>query len=175
MNTNRYENWMTYSLYAHIFGYNEKRYWRIRSIVVDSGNPTPRLLKLLWLIYLKRSEAKNAASLGTAINSGAKFASVPYMPHGIAGVFIAHGAVIGSNCCILQNVTIGSSKGRAPVIGDDCIIGAGAVIIGGVTIGNNVNIGANCTISKNVPSNTTVVSVAPRYLENRTNPSDRCF
>lgn len=123
-------------------------------------------------MYCKRAEAKNASSMGTAINDGAYFADTPNLPHGITGIFISHSAVIGKNCTILQNVTIGSSKKRAPVIGDNCIIGAGAVIVGGIKIGNNCNIGANCTVFKDVPDNTTVVCTAPRYIqkpENKTN------
>lgn len=86
------------------------------------------------------------------------------MPHGITGIFVSHSAEIGENCTILQNVTIGSSKKKAPRIGNNCVIGAGAVIIGGITIGDNCNIGANATVFKNVPSNTTVVCQPPRYV-----------
>ncbi len=175
MASNRYQNPITYKLYAWLFGYDEKRYWKLRQKVVDNNDKTPKIIKLLWLISLKRAEAKNAASLGTALNAGAIFDGVPKLPHGITGIFISHGAHIGENCCILQNVTIGSSKEKAPKIGNNCVIGAGAVIVGGVTIGDNCNIGANCTVFKDVPSNTTVVCQAPRYLYNRENDENRRF
>lgn len=172
---NRYNNRITYSLYAFLFGYNEKRYWKLRQCVVDPECKKPKFIKMLWLIYLKRTEAKNASSMGTALNAGAVFEAPPELPHGITGIFIAHGAKIGQNCLILQNVTIGSSKGDAPVIGNNCVIGAGAVIVGGIRVGNNCNIGANCTVFKDVPDNTTVVAHAPRYLENRVNTEGRRF
>ncbi len=175
MSNSRYKNKLTYQIYAWTFGYNEKRYWKLRAKVVDPLNKTPKPIKMLWLIYLKRAEAKNASSLGTALNTGAIFDGVPELPHGLAGIFISHGAHIGKNCCILQNVTIGSSKGKAPTIGDNCVIGASAVIIGGVTVGKNCNIGANCTVFKDVPDNTTVVCQAPRYLYNRDNEEGRRF
>ena len=59
-----------------------------------------------------------------------------FFPHGFCGVFISQGAVIGDNCTIFQQVTIGSntlsdSKGcGCPIIGDNVYIGAGAKIIG---------------------------------------------
>ena len=165
--SNRYSNKLNFCLYSYIFGYNERKYWRRRFIVTDPLNKTSLIKKIWYLIYLKRAEAKNACSLGTALNAGAKFASTPNLPHGITGIFISHSAEIGSNCTILQNVTIGSSKKKAPKIGNNCIIGAGAVIIGGITIGNNCNIGANVTVFKDVPSNTTVVCQPPRYIEHQ--------
>ena len=164
MSLNREKNIFTYKLYAFLFGYDEKKYWKRRQIVVDKDNKKPLLLKVWYLIYCKRAEAKNASSMGTALNTGAVFKSVPHLPHGITGLFISHSATIGENCTILQNVTIGSSKKKAPQIGDNCVIGAGAVIVGGIKIGNNCNIGANCTVFKDVPDNTTVVCVAPRYI-----------
>lgn len=175
MSFNRYNNHLTYYIYSFLFGYNENKYWKLRQCVVDPKCKKNKLLKMLWLVYLKRAEAKNASSMGTAINSGAVFETPPKLPHGITGIFVAHGAKIGKNCLILQNVTIGSSKGGAPVIGDNCVIGAGAVIIGDIRVGNNCNIGANCTVFKDVPDNTTVVSQAPRYLLNRENIEGRRF
>ena len=154
-----YNNPFFYQVYAWLFGYNEKRYWKYRQRIVNPSDPALVWLKMLWLVYLKRTEAKNAASLGTSINEGAIFATPPVLPHGITGIFVSHGAKIGKNCMILQNV----------------VIGAGATIVGNIVIGNNVNIGANCTVSKDVPDNTTVVNQAPRYLSNRTNPSGRRF
>lgn len=164
MAINREKNIFTYKLYAFLFGYDEKKYWKRRQIVVDKDNKKSLLLKAWYLIYCKRAEAKNASSMGTALNTGAVFKGIPHLPHGITGLFISHSAIIGKNCTILQNVTIGSSKKKAPVIGDNCVIGAGAVIVGGIKIGNNCNIGANCTVFKDVPDNTTVVCVAPRYI-----------
>lgn len=175
MSNNRYNNRFNFFIYSFIFGYNENKYWKRRAIVTDPNNKTCKLLKLYYLIYLKRSEARNACSLGTALNTGAYFASQPTLPHGITGIFVAHSAKIGHNCTILQNVTIGSSKKKAPIIGDNCVIGAGAVIVGGIKIGNNCNIGANVTVFKDVPDNTTVVNAAPRYLQNKNTEQGRNF
>src|SRR5699024_11656176 len=98
------------------------------------------------------------------------FASEPFFPHGITGIFISQGAKIGKDAVIFQQVTIGSNtlKGSksygAPVIGDNCYIGAGAKIIGGIKIGDNVRIGANAVVVKDVPDNAVVVNQPGRVI-----------
>lgn len=56
-------------------------------------------------------------------------------------------------------MTIGSNgkDNKAPNIGDNVLIGAGAKIIGGINIGNNCKIGANAVVTKSVPANKTVI------------------
>lgn len=91
-------------------------------------------------------------------------------PHGFFGIFITKQAIIGTGCTIYQQVTIGynnikdSKAYGAPVIGQNCVIGAGAKIIGGVRIGNNVRIGANAVVVEDVPDNSTVVLNKPRII-----------
>lgn len=84
------------------------------------------------------------------------------------GVVIGHDAQIGENTKILQNVTIGGRNGiRAnPVIGKNVLIGAGACILGDVHIGDNSKIGANAVVIKDVKSNTTVVGVPAKEINN---------
>jgi serine O-acetyltransferase len=100
---------------------------------------------------------------------------IPVLPHGLKGIFISQCAIIGKNCTIFQQVTIGSnmltgSKGfGGPIIGDNVLIGAGAKIIGNVKIGSNVKIGANAVVVKDIPDNATVVMVAPRIIIHKKN------
>ena len=86
------------------------------------------------------------------------------LPHGLHGIFISRYAKIGENCRIYQNVTIGEVNKKAPVIGDNCLIGAGAVIIGGVKIGSNVKVGAGAVVSTDIPDGCTVVSQPVRII-----------
>ena len=54
---------------------------------------------------------------------------------------------------------------KAPRIGNNVYIGAGAKILGDIEIGDNVKIGANAVVTKNVPDNCTVVG-SNRILKN---------
>ena len=85
------------------------------------------------------------------------------------GVVIHPAAVIGSNCLIFQQVTIGTGSVQGyPNIGSNVDIGAGAKILGGITIGNNVKIGANSVVIENVPANCTVVGIPARIIKHIT-------
>lgn len=122
------------------------------------------VLNRLRLLYIKRCDAFNNASLGTHIGFGAAFKTVPHLPHGLYGIIVSHNAVIGANATIFHQVTIGEGKGGAPVIGDNCFIGAGAKIIGKITIGSNCKIGAGCVVTHDIPDGATVVPEPPRII-----------
>ena len=93
-----------------------------------------------------------------------------YIGH-FSGIVVTPGAVIGRNCNLSQNVTIGvpavMSKNSYPVIGDNVYIGAGAVILGAVTIGDNSAIGANSVVTHDVPACSRVAGAPARILNNR--------
>ncbi|MDP0449542.1 serine acetyltransferase [Glaesserella parasuis] len=81
------------------------------------------------------------------------------------GIVIGSGTEIKDNVTILQHVTLGGAKfdemgfgiPYKQIIGNNCIIGAGAKILGDLTIGDNCVIGANAVITKDIPDNCTVV------------------
>ncbi len=83
------------------------------------------------------------------------------------GIVIHSNTVIGDNCQINQNVTIGRNFGDklVPVIGNDVYIGAGSVVFGEIKIGNNVIIGSNSLINKDVPDNCTVVGNPMKIIQ----------
>lgn len=85
--------------------------------------------------------------------------------HNGLGCVIHHKAVIGEDCCILQNVSIAGRNGRGvPVLGNNVFVGAGACILGGVKIGNNVKIGANAVVLHDIPDGETWAGVPARKL-----------
>ncbi|MBE6568749.1 MAG: serine acetyltransferase [Ruminococcaceae bacterium] len=151
--------------------YNQKKYWKYRSIVVDPKRGT-KFGDMIRLYYIKRADAFNNASMGTHRNCGAVFAEPPRLPHGLNGIIVSHNAAIGRNCTIFHQVTIGEGKDGAPTLGDNVSIGAGAKIIGGVHIGNNVKIGAGCVVTKDVPDGATVVCAENRIIIKENN--DEC-
>ena len=83
------------------------------------------------------------------------------------GVVIHKRCVIGENCHISQNVTIGGTSGlyEVPVLGNNVQVGAGAVIIGPLYIGDNVIIGANAVVTKDIPANSVAVGVPARVIK----------
>jgi serine O-acetyltransferase len=84
------------------------------------------------------------------------------------GVVVHANAVIGDDCMIMQQVTIGElSDGHAPVIGSRVYIGAGAKILGKVIIGDDARIGANAVVLCDVPPNSTAVGIPARILPSR--------
>lgn len=154
-----------------MFGkYHARTYWFIRGLIVNQESKNPYILRKVLLFFLKRCDSKYGGSIATFCGGGVKFKSAPYLVHELTGVFIAPNAVIGENCTIFQNVTIGiksldDMERNAPIIGNNCLIGAGACILGGVKVGDNVRIGANAVVVKDIPSNVTVVCAYPRIIK----------
>ena len=145
--------------------YNHEKYWKMRERAVNYHGGFLEKLICTWYLYrVKRMDAFHNATTAAHLGFGAQFKGVPELPHGLNGIVLTHEAVIGKNCTIFHQVTIGGGKGGAPVIGDDVMIGPGAKILGGVHIGNRVNIGANAVVVKDVPDDTTVVVDHPRMI-----------
>ncbi|QCT71199.1 serine acetyltransferase [Eubacterium sp. AM05-23] len=97
----------------------------------------------------------------TQIGTGTVF------PHHALGIVIHQDAVIGKNCIIEQNVTIGGRSGFAtlPKIGNNIMVGAGASIIGPVIIGDNVQIGAGAVVVHDIPDNCVVIGVPAKIIK----------
>jgi serine O-acetyltransferase len=96
---------------------------------------------------------------GSEIDKNATIGGGLLLPHP-TGVVIHKNAIIGANCMIMQQVTVGqTAKDGVPRIGRNVYIGAGAKILGPVTLGNNVNVGANAVVLRDVPDGCTAVGV----------------
>ncbi|MCC7119769.1 MAG: hypothetical protein IT310_14685 [Anaerolineales bacterium] len=153
--------------------------------IADQRPPWRELVWLLWrheeyrnLFYYRiKREFRISSRIGLEIAklilkpSGTLFLKPIELGEGL---FIQHGYAtsvgaksIGKNCWINQMVVIGySDKGKAPTLGDNVHISAGAKVFGDITIGDNVIVGANAVVTKNVPPNCTVVGV-PAYIIKR--------
>ncbi|MDZ7695443.1 MAG: DapH/DapD/GlmU-related protein [Deltaproteobacteria bacterium] len=83
--------------------------------------------------------------------------------HGV-GVVIGDTVRIGKNAVILQNVTIGEKSfltDRAPVIGNNVLIGAGAKVLGDIRVGDNAKIGVNAVVVQSIPAGSVVMCAPP--------------
>lgn len=155
---------------AHIQHYDAEKYWRCRDYVIKRGGV--RLIKLWYLLYIKRCDAFSKASMGTDWNRGAIFETPPRLPHGLNGIIVSPDAHIGKNCTIFHQVTIGNDYRdikNAPTIGDNVRIYPGAKIIGRIKIGNNVEIGANAVVVDDVPENSLVLADKANIVSKRRN------
>ena len=119
----------------------------------------PWLPNFIWKLQYLLFNCSVPASC--VIGAGTKFG------YGGIGVVIHARVVIGKNCIIGANVTIGGKSGwyEVPIIGNNVSISAGARIIGPVRIGDNVEIGANAVVVKDVPSNCVVAGVPAKILK----------
>ena len=133
----------------------------------DSANPVSWLLKK-WAVLRHRFWSVVA---GADIPLGAKIAGGLLLPHA-NGIVIHPEALIGPNCLIFQQVTIGTrGPGGAPQVGGHVDIGAGAKILGPVKIGNHAVIGANAVVLVDVPDNCMAVGI-PAVVKPRQRQED---
>lgn len=108
---------------------------------------------------------------GIEIHPGATIGKRLMIDHGM-GVVIGETAVIGNDCVIYHQVTLGGTGKeklkRHPTIGNNVLIGAGAKLLGPINIGDNVKIGAGSVVLKSVEKNSTVVGVPEDRVIKRT-------
>jgi serine O-acetyltransferase len=104
---------------------------------------------------------------GVEIHPGAKIGKGVFIDHAM-GVVIGETAIVGDDCLIYQDVTLGGtgkqSGKRHPTLGQNVVVGAGAKVLGNLQIGNNVRIGAGSVVLRDVPSDCTVVGVPGRIV-----------
>ena len=133
-------------------------FWRLYRL---RGRAKWKLTRDIWTCLLNRSARRHGGYVGP----GAVILGEPVLPHGLHGVYISRYATVGAGCRIYQNVTIGEVNGHAPVVGEGCLLGAGAVLVGDIRIGDGVKIGAGAVVFQDIPAGCTVVAQPPRILK----------
>jgi serine O-acetyltransferase len=122
-----------------------------------------------WLSALLRKYARLRHSIlsiltGSDIDPNATLGVNLALPHP-NGVVVHGDAVIGDDCMIMQQVTIGQlAEGPVPVIGASVYIGAGAKVLGKVVIGDRARIGANSVVLCDIPTDATAIGIPARIL-----------
>ena len=83
------------------------------------------------------------------------------------GIMINAKAVIGANCTLHHEVTIGNKKsgGGSPTIGDNVHIGAGAKVLGEIIVGHHVEIGANAVVLDSLPDGAVAVGIPAKVIK----------
>lgn len=132
----------------YIRGFNVVKWWRLYT----SAQKHKGFLKEIYTALYMRMATKGGGYVGR----NTRIAGIPNLPHGFHGIHISKDAILGKNCIIYQNVTIGNYEG-IPCIGDNVLIGANAIVLGSVTIGNNAKIGAGAIVVSDVPAGATAV------------------
>jgi serine O-acetyltransferase len=121
------------------------------------------IAKIVCKLCVLRHRFWSAIS-GADIPLNCKIGGGLLMPHP-NGIVIHPNAVIGVNCLIHQQVTIGGKRnGGLPTIQGHVDIGAGAKVLGDIVIGNHALIGANSVVIKNVADGCTVAGIPARLI-----------
>jgi serine O-acetyltransferase len=106
---------------------------------------------------------------GVEIHPAAVIGRRFFIDHG-TGVVIGESAVIGDDCVMFHNVTLGGTGKhggqRHPTLGDRVFLGTGATLLGPIAVGDDVKIGAGAFIRMcDVPAGCTVVGVPARIVK----------
>jgi serine O-acetyltransferase len=135
--------------------------WNYRGL----GAPLLRLLRPFYLVFKRAIEIYSGASISPRAVIGQGL----YINH-FGSIFVG-AVVIGENCNLSQEVTIGvagrGSQRGMPTIGSRVYIAAGAKIFGQVTIGDDVAVGANAVVTKSIPDCAVVVGVPAKIISFR--------
>jgi serine O-acetyltransferase len=88
-----------------------------------------------------------------------------------SGIVIHGYTVIGDDCRIRQNTTMGvrslNDPNAAPVLERGVDVGAGAVIVGRITIGEGASIGANAVVLQDVPAGALAIGVPAKIVDRK--------
>ncbi len=148
----RLEVYFLYSGFKAVRSYRRANWWYKRDH------------KFIARLISQRARKKT----GIEIHPGATIGKNLFIDHGM-GVVIGETAVIGDNCIIYQNVTLGGTGKdmgkRHPTLGDNVLVGSGAKILGPFTVGNNARIAAGAVVLNEVPENATAVGVPARIVK----------
>ena len=102
---------------------------------------------------------------GADIPVNSRLAGGLRIPHP-QGIVVHPRAVVGPNCLLMQQVTLGSGpRPGLPVLVGHVDVGPGARVLGGVRIGAHARIGANAVVLDDVPEGATAVGVPARIVK----------
>jgi serine O-acetyltransferase len=138
-------------------GFHARQFHRLAHALHEAGVPLlPRLISHLTRFLT-----------GIEIHPGAQIGEGLFIDHGM-GLVIGETAVIGDDCQLMQDVTLGGTSTRRekrhPTLASHVTVGAGAKLIGAITVGDYARIGAGSVVVTNVPPYSTVVGVPGKVV-----------
>ena len=117
-----------------------------------------------FALYL---QSQSSRIFAVDINPATRMGRGIMLDHG-TGIVIGETAVVGDNCSILQNVTLGGNGkeigDRHPKIGNNVLLAAGAKILGNIRVGHCSKVAAGSVVLNDVPDNKTVAGVPARIV-----------
>lgn len=129
--------------------------------LLDEGMARNALFFRFSVFRHKFWSALSSSEIGPGVRLGKRLA----LPHAL-GIVIHEDAVVGDDCMIMQQVTIGATNDQGvPQIGHNVYIGSGAKILGPVIIGDGARIGANAVVLTDVPDGATAVGVPAKIVQ----------
>ncbi len=121
------------------------------------------IFKSFFFVWQKVIEIATGISIPASAQIGHSF----YIGH-FGGIIFNQDTIIGNNCNVAQNVTIGVSgqgdKRGVPVIGNEVYIAANSVIAGKIIIGDGALIGACSLVTTDVLPHSTVIGVPAQVI-----------
>ncbi len=117
-----------------------------------------------FALYL---QSQSSRIFSVDINPATRMGRGIMLDHG-TGIVIGETAVVGDNCSILQNVTLGGNGketgDRHPKIGRNVLLSVGAKVLGNITVGDCSKIAAGSVVLTDVPRNKTVAGVPAKIV-----------
>jgi serine O-acetyltransferase len=106
---------------------------------------------------------------GVEIHPGAAIGRRLFIDHG-TGVVIGETSVIGDDCVLFHNVTLGGTgkhRGkRHPSVGNGVLLGTGATLLGPITVGDGAKVGAGAFVRMHdVPPHCTAAGTPARIVK----------
>ena len=126
------------------------------------GGISSLIFRRFWVLSHRFWSAVN----GTDIPINTRIAGGLSIPHP-NGIVIHSDSVIGPNCLISQQVTLGGGSLAAPRLGVHVRIGPGAKILGHITIGDYAVIRANSVVLSDVPPHTTMEGIPAKIIREK--------
>ncbi|MGF1464323.1 MAG: serine O-acetyltransferase [Maricaulaceae bacterium] len=138
--------------FFYLKGYKALQAYRIAHWVLGEGRETLAL----------HLHARISTLFGVDIHPNAEIGKGVMIDHATS-VVIGETAVLGDDCSLLHEVTLGgtgaSVSDRHPKVGRGVLIGAGAKVLGNISIGDEVRIAAGSVVLKDVPAHCTGAGV----------------